>query len=85
MKSSARIIGLGIAMLGGVVPAYASAGGTGSGVVLISWLFIGFFALVVLGQLVPAVVMLLGMARGIAGSEKASEEIPVIAGEKIPR
>lgn len=41
----------------------------GEGSLLLS-LFIGFFALIVVFQLVPAVIMLIGMVRGLFGRDQ---------------
>lgn len=51
--------------------AYAagSATGAGDGSLLLS-LFIGFFALIVVFQLVPATIMLIGMLRGLFGRDR---------------
>lgn len=43
--------------------------GAGEGSMLLS-LFIGFFALIVVFQLVPAVIMLVGMLKGLFGRDQ---------------
>ena len=43
--------------------------GAGEGSLLLS-LFIGFFALIIVCQLVPAVIMLVGMVRGLLGRDQ---------------
>jgi hypothetical protein len=47
----------------------AGNAGAGEGSLLLS-LFIGFFALVVVFQLVPATIMLIGMLRGLFGRDR---------------
>ena len=47
----------------------AGSTGAGEGSLLLS-LFIGFFTLIVVFQLVPAVLMLVGMLRGIFGRDR---------------
>jgi len=47
----------------------AETSGAGEGSLLLS-LFIGFFALVIVFQLVPATLMLIGMLRGIFGRDQ---------------
>lgn len=47
----------------------AGSAGAGEGSLLIS-LFIGFFALIVVFQLVPATIMLIGMLRGVFGRDR---------------
>ncbi len=51
----------------------ASNSGAGEGSLLLS-LFIGFFALIVVFQLVPAVIMLIGMLRGVFGRDRKEIE-----------
>ena len=46
----------------------AGSAGAGEGSLLLS-LFIGFFALIVVFQLVPATIMLIGMLRGLFGRD----------------
>jgi len=46
----------------------ASSGGAGEGSLLLS-LFIGFFTLVIVFQLVPATLLLIGMLRGVLGRD----------------
>ncbi|WP_321369394.1 hypothetical protein [uncultured Desulfuromusa sp.] len=50
----------------------AGSSSAGEGSLLLS-LFIGFFALIVVFQLVPAVIMFIGMIKGLAG--KSSKEV----------
>ena len=40
---------------------------------LVVWMFLGFCGLIVVAQLVPAILMLIGMARGLAGSPATAE------------
>ena len=47
----------------------AGQAGAGEGSLLLS-LFIGFFALIIVCQLVPAVIMLVGMFRGLLGRDQ---------------
>ena len=47
----------------------AGTAGAGEGSLLLS-LFIGFFALIIVFQLVPATLMLVGMLRGIFGRDR---------------
>ncbi|MFO7576418.1 MAG: hypothetical protein R6W66_01690, partial [Pelovirga sp.] len=47
----------------------AAASGAGEGSLLVS-LFIGFFALIVVFQLVPATLMMIGMLKGLFGRDR---------------
>lgn len=51
----------------------AGDSGAGEGSLLLS-LFIGFFALIVVFQLVPATIMLIGMLRGLLGRDQKKVE-----------
>ncbi len=64
--------GLGWMLLWGVSAAYAAPGGEGEGVGLLGYLFAGFFAVIIVSQLVPAVILFIGMLKGVfASSDKA--------------
>ncbi len=51
----------------------AESAGAGEGSLLLS-LFIGFFALIIVFQLVPATLMLIGMLRGLFGRDQKKVE-----------
>lgn len=38
------------------------------------WLFLGFFALIVVGQLIPAVMLIIGLVKGITAETKSKKE-----------
>nr|WP_320049576.1 hypothetical protein [uncultured Desulfuromonas sp.] len=46
-------------------PAFAGQQGENSGI--LTWLFLGFIGLIVVGQLIPALVMGFGMVKGVLG------------------
>lgn len=63
-----------IALIACSTPAFAaSQSGAGEGSLLLS-LFIGFFALIIVFQLVPATIMLIGMIRGLFGRDQKKAE-----------
>jgi hypothetical protein len=39
------------------------------------WIFLGFFALVVVGQLIPAIMLLTGMLKGVRAKTEAKTEV----------
>lgn len=41
---------------------------------LLCWIFLGFCALIVVAQLLPAIMMMAGMAKGIAEHTEKAEE-----------
>ena len=71
MKNMMR--GLGWMMVYGATVAYAAPGSEGEGISYLGYLFLGFFALIIVSQLVPACLLFYGMVKGVfAGrSEKA--------------
>ena len=63
MKNTMR--GLGWMMVYGASVAYAAPGSEGDGVSLLGALFLGFFALIIVSQLVPAAILFYGMIKGV--------------------
>jgi len=48
--------------------AYAAPGSEGEGISYLGYLFLGFFALIVVSQLVPACILFYGMVKGVFSS-----------------
>lgn len=71
MKTLATIIGT----LAGLAPAAAFAATTGNteNIGLLGIIFMGFGALVVVGQIVPVILMLTGLVKGLAAKETKHE------------
>ena len=63
-------------IMGTLAPAVAFAGsGAGEeGSSLFVWIFLGFFAVIVVGQLVPAIVLMTGLVKGITANKEAKTE-----------
>ena len=38
------------------------------------WIFLGFFAVIVVGQLIPAVMLIIGLVKGITAKKKVKAE-----------
>ena len=38
------------------------------------WIFLGFFALIVVGQIIPAVIMIIGLVKGITAKSEVKTE-----------
>ena len=70
MKNTMR--GLGWMMVYGASVAYAAPGSEGDGVSYLGYLFLGFFALIVVSQLVPACILFYGMVKGVFSSRTDS-------------
>jgi hypothetical protein len=72
MKSIAR--GIGWMTVCGASVAYAAPASGSEGGSVLGYLFLGFFALIVVSQLVPACILFYGMIKGVfAGREEKSE------------
>jgi len=69
MKALATLMGI-------IAPATAfaasGAGEEGSG--LFVWIFLGFFAVIVVGQLIPAVMLITGLVKGIIAKAETKTE-----------
>ena len=60
-------------LAGSASAAFAASGMQSQETGILVYFFIGFFALIVVAQLVPAVILFIGMVRGVfARSEKVS-------------
>lgn len=68
MKTTIRSILIALAALSS--SAYASSSSTGSEGGLLVSLFLGFFALIIIFQLVPATLMMIGVLRGLFGRDR---------------
>ena len=69
MKTLAALIGI-IAPATAFAAANTPAGDNG----ILIWLFLGFFALIVVGQLIPAVMLIIGLVKGVTAETKAKTE-----------
>jgi len=62
--------------MGIIAPATAfaasGAGEEGSGIFV--WIFLGFFAVIVVGQLIPAVMLITGLVKGIVSKAETKTE-----------
>lgn len=72
MKAIARTSLLTTGFLTLATSAFA-AGSASGGSGLLVWLFLGFFGLIVATQLVPAVMLMVGIAKGLTSSSEATE------------
>lgn len=70
MRTLATLIGT-IAPTTAFAAANAPAGGDG----ILVWIFLGFFAVIVVGQLVPAVMLVIGLVKGITAENKVKTEV----------
>lgn len=64
-------------LIGTMVPAAACAAenlpAANDGIFI--WIFLGFFALIVVGQLVPAIMLITGLVKGITAKTEAKTEV----------
>lgn len=63
-----------VVSLGLASTAYAGTGNEG-GYGILFWLFISFGVLVVMAQLIPAILVLIGFSKGVPMNQKLSEPI----------
>ena len=56
------------------VTAFAATGASEEGNGIFVWIFLGFFAMIVVGQLVPAVVLMTGLVKGITAKTEAKSK-----------
>lgn len=63
----------------GASVAYAAPGGEGESVGWLGYLFAGFFAVVIVTQLVPAAILFVGMLKGVFSIREKKEESAIQA------
>jgi hypothetical protein len=69
MKTLTKIVLATLITFTAAMPALAASAGRTDHSGILVWAFLGFCALVVVAQLVPATMMLLGIVKGVAGSK----------------
>lgn len=63
-------------IMGVIAPATAfAASGASEESGIFVWLFLGFFAVIIVGQLVPAVMLVTGLVKGITSKTEAKSEV----------
>ena len=69
MKALATIMGI-------IAPAtaFAASGASNEGSGIFVWIFLGFFAMIVVGQLVPAIMLITGLVKGIVAKKVTNAE-----------
>lgn len=69
MKALTTIMGI-------IAPAtaFAASGAAEEGSGVFVWIFLGFFALIVVGQLVPAAMLITGLVKGIVSKTETKVE-----------
>jgi hypothetical protein len=63
-------------IMGVITPAtaFAASGASEEGSGIFVWIFLGFFAMIIVGQLVPAVMLVTGLVKGITSKTEAKSE-----------
>jgi hypothetical protein len=56
------------------VTAFAASGASDEGSGLFVWIFLGFFAVIVVGQVIPAVMLITGLVKGILAKSETKTE-----------
>jgi hypothetical protein len=69
MRALATIMGI-------IAPAtaFAASGASDEGSGIFVWIFLGFFAMIVVGQLVPAIMLMTGLVKGITSKTEAKSK-----------
>jgi hypothetical protein len=69
MKALATLMGI-------IAPAtaFAASGASEEGSGIFVWIFLGFFAVIVVGQLIPAVMLITGLVKGIIAKAETKTE-----------
>jgi hypothetical protein len=69
MKALATIMGI-------IAPAtaFAASGASEEGSGIFVWIFLGFFAVIVVGQLIPAIMLITGLVKGITAKTVVKAE-----------
>lgn len=75
MKNTMR--GIGWMLVWGASVAYAAPGSEGESVGWLGYMFAGFFAVVIVTQLVPAAILFFGMLKGIFSAREKTEAAEV--------
>jgi len=70
MKTLATLIGT-MAPVTAFAAANAPSGDDG----IFVWIFLGFFAMIVVGQLVPAAMLIIGLVKGATSKAKEAKEV----------
>ncbi len=74
MKTMTKLIGTAAILIGSATSALAAAGIREDNSGIVVWVFLGFCALIVVAQLLPAIMLMFGMVKGLAANpEKAVE------------
>ncbi len=77
MRANGRIASMVAVIVGSAYPAFAASGTREDSSGLAVWIFLGFCALIVLAQLVPAVLMMLGLVKGVTETRDETAKQPV--------
>ena len=73
MKTMQMLISM---VAGSASAAYAAVGTQNEGAGVLTYFFIGFFALIIVSQLVPAMILFFSLVRGVfSRREKISEKV----------
>lgn len=73
MLNSARIAAAISLVLGSFSSAFASSAPRVDNSGIVVWIFLGFCGLIVMAQLLPALMMMFGLVKGVTASEESPE------------
>jgi hypothetical protein len=66
-------------MIGTMAPAtaLAAANAASGNDGIFTWIFLGFFALIAVGQLIPAIMLVIGLVKGLTAKSAAKSEVKI--------
>lgn len=73
MKAQQMLTGTMFSLLATATPALADQAARQDHSGLVVWMFLGFCAMIVIAQLVPAILLLTGMLKGLVGWKSKSQ------------
>lgn len=74
MNLAARILNVSVLLLASVSSAFAASGAREDNSGVFVWIFLAFCALIIIAQLLPAVLMMFGMAKGLTKAPETAKE-----------
>ncbi len=74
MKTTPTVMGLMAILAGSFSAAYAATGGREDNSGIFVWVFLGFCALIVVAQLIPALLLMFGLVKGVSKERELAKE-----------
>jgi urea transporter len=75
MKKLATTLSATVAAMLPAATAFAASGAREDNIGFFAWVFMGFCGVIILGQFIPAIMMMLGMVKGLKKGEEAKRAV----------